>query len=103
MENNDEVTGEQDKNTKEWLKPWQFKPGQSGNPSGRPKGSVSLKEFARKYLREMTDEEKIEFLEGMNKKDVWEMGEDKAKQGTELSGGLTISQVLDSLEDGPKT
>ena len=31
----------------------------------------------------MTDEEREEFLEGVNKKDIWEMAEDKAKQGVE--------------------
>lgn len=84
----------------EQLKPYQFKKGVSGNPSGRPKGSVSLKEYAKRYLRELPDDEKIEFLEGMNKRDVWEMGEGKAKQDMDIKGTLTISQVLDQLENG---
>lgn len=104
MEDNGEIPAEQHKISKgERLKPWQFKPGQSGNPSGKPKGTISLKKFAQKYIQELTEEEKIEFLTGMNKKDVWEMAEDKAKQGAEITGNLTISQVLDSLDDGSET
>lgn len=57
------------------LKPWQFQPGRSGNPSGRPKGTMSMKEFAKKYLRELPDDEKIKFLKGLNKDIVWKMGE----------------------------
>lgn len=34
-------------------KPWLFKKGQSGNPNGRPKGTFSLKTYAKKYLEEM--------------------------------------------------
>ena len=33
----------------------QFKPGQSGNPRGRPPGSLSLAEEARKLLDEMVE------------------------------------------------
>lgn len=80
-------------------KPWLFKKGQSGNPLGRPPGR-SLKDRAKAYLAGLTDEEAVEYFEGMNKKDVWEMAEGKAKQDTEINGNLTISQVLDSLDDG---
>jgi len=96
--NNEEKLQEQGKNSKyDYLKPWQFKKGQSGNPFGRPPGS-SLKERAKKYLAGLTDEEAIEFFEGMDKKDLWEMAEGKAKQDTEVRGNLTISQVLDGFE-----
>lgn len=56
-------------------RPWLFKPGQSGNPSGRPKGSISLKEYAKKMLREMTDEERAEFMKGLPKEFIWKMAE----------------------------
>lgn len=57
------------------LKPWQFKPGQSGNPGGRTKGKKSLKTFIREYLESLSDEEKIEYMKGMDKIDLFKMAE----------------------------
>lgn len=67
-------------------RPWLFKKGQSGNPAGRPKGTKSLKTYVKEMIQDMTDEEKLEFLEGIDKKTLWEMSEGKAKQDVELSG-----------------
>lgn len=77
----------------EHLKPWQFKKGQSGNPLGKPVGAVSLKTFARNYIQTLTDEEKLEFLEGIDKDKVWEMAEGKAKQDLEVSGEM-VSKIV---------
>jgi hypothetical protein len=37
----------------------------------------------------MTDEEREEFLNGIPKKDIWEMGEGKAKQDLDIQGEIT--------------
>lgn len=79
------------------LAPWQFKKGQSGNPAGRPPGK-SLKERAKAMLNAMTEEEEQEFLQGIDKRTIWEMAEGKPKQDVEANLTHNIAGVLDSLE-----
>jgi len=100
----DEETEDQQVNSKvpPQLRPFQYKKGQSGNPSGRPEG-ISMKEYIRVKFRTMTDEERENFLEGMSKKDILEMGEGKPKQDMDVRGTISISQVLDELENGGST
>lgn len=97
-----EATEEQLENSKvpKQLQPYMYKKGQSGNPSGRPEG-ISMKEYVRMKFRHMTDEEREEYLEGVDKKVIWEMAEDKAKQGTDItSGGEKLTPVLVKFIDG---
>lgn len=86
MESTEEQKVKQDR-------PWLFKPGQSGNPGGRPKGSKSLKTFAKEYLHGLPDEDKMEYIAGMDKKDIWEMAEGKAKQDIQAEVEMT-SKIL---------
>lgn len=101
----EEQSTEQHKSRAEHLKPWQFKKGQSGNPGGRPVGVKSLKQFAREYIMSLPDEEKLEYMQGMNKKDIWEMAEGKAESKTDItSNGQSIvfmpPEVINRMEDG---
>lgn len=85
-----------EENTQDQLdnsRPWLFQPGKSGNPGGRPKGSKSLKTYAQEMLRDMDDKEKLEYLKGLDKRIIWEMGEGKAKQDLELSGEVKSKVV----------
>ena len=85
---------ETDKSDSKSEKPWLFKPGQSGNPAGRPKGTKSLKTYAKEYLLSLSDEEKLEFMAGMPKKDVWEMAEGKAKQDVDIEATITGPSII---------
>ena len=78
-----------DKSDSKTEKPWLFKPGVSGNPKGRPPGTKSLKTYAKEYLLSLNDEEKLEFMAGMDKRIVWEMAEGKAKQDIEATVDMT--------------
>lgn len=78
---------------KKQSKPWLFQPGQSGNPKGRPKGSKTLKTYVAEMLRDMTDDEKLEYLRGLPKDKIWEMGEGKAKQDVEHSGEV-VAKII---------
>lgn len=65
-----------------------FMPGVSGNPGGRPKGT--MKNYLGRKFMEMTDEQKEQFLikYGVHGKDQIEFAEGKAKQDVEVSGEL---------------
>ena len=71
----------------EHLKPYHWKPGQSGNPSGRPKGSMNLMPLIRRLLSEGDGEQALA---------VAQAALDKAKQGD----AKVLAMFLDRL-DGP--
>ena len=82
----EQPTISQKRNPAEHLKPYQWRKGQSGNLSGTKEKGETVKQYSSRRLANMTPKQKEEFLEGMNKKDVWEMAEGKPKQDMELSG-----------------
>jgi hypothetical protein len=95
-------TAEQTQNSRPWL----YKKGQSGNPSGRPKGSFSLKTYVKNKIATMTVEEREEYLEGLPKQFIWEMAEGKADTKTTVDATIehkvapeTLEQVAKALEE----
>lgn len=85
----------------ERLRPWQFQPGVSGNPGGKPKGTVSLKTYAKNMLQNMSDEEKLEFMKGLDKDVVWEMAEGKAQTNIDASVSGEIHVTITKYADKP--
>lgn len=94
---------EKEKGKADHLQPWQFKPGQSGNPSGRKAGK-SLKEYAKEMLAAMTDEERQEYLKGLPKQEIWKMAEGNPpqKNETEHTGNITINRISFDDYDSPQ-
>ena len=79
-------------------RPWIWKKGQSGNPSGRPKGSITMKAWIAKKLMTMTEEEREDFISGLNKLDLLKMAEGNPAQDVKVDATVNISKVLDDLE-----
>lgn len=61
-----------------------YKPGQSGNPKGRPKGP-SMKEWAKSYLEKMTPEERLAFIGDLHPETVWKMAEGNPLTPTDIT------------------
>ena len=78
----------------EWLKPYHFKKGQSGNPKGRPVGSRGLSKTMSKLVEELcTTVPQIESI-------AIELGLDPRK--TTIGGVLAFKLIFDALHgDGP--
>lgn len=72
----------------------QFKPGQSGNPGGRPKNT--LKDYVRQKFIHMSDEEKEQFLKGVSPDIMWKMGE--GNPDTALTGADGKDLIPDTEE-----
>lgn len=85
---------ENSNNAPKQLQPHLYKKGQSGNPKGRPKGSISLKQYAKKMLEQMTPEEREEYLQGLDKKFIWEMAEGKAETQSNDTLEVTLPTPL---------
>jgi len=68
-------------------RPWLYKKGQSGNPGGRPKGSKSMKTWLKERFESMTDEEREEFFDGMNKIDLFKMAEGNPETKSDVTSG----------------
>lgn len=80
------------------LAPYQYKKGQSGNPGGKKPGTVSLKTYVKNKLLSMSEDEREEFLNGVDKRTVWEMAEGTANTTHEITldnkAPLTADELL---------
>lgn len=93
------------------LIPHQFKPGQSGNPSGRPKGTLSLSNLLRKQLEEVVAEDGRTAADMLVATTVraalkgdkaarqlaWEYIDGKPSQHIDLNANISEVQIIDDL------
>jgi len=96
-------------------KPWLFKPGESGNPNGRPKGSISITTEIKNRLEEYkTIDEKKTYLRALIDKimkkaiddedvsmitKIWNYVDGMPKQDIEVTGGIDVLMKLDPKEE----
>ena len=93
------------------LDPYKFQPGQSGNPNGRPKGVISLKEKLRQQLNEVVAADGMTAgdalvrttLQAALKGDkaarelVWAYVDGKPTQSVDLNATITEVAILDDI------
>jgi len=95
----EENTEKQGKKQSDYIRPYMWKKGQSGNPNGRPKGKT-LKEFAREYLESLPDDEKIDYLASLPTEIVWKMAEGNPESKTDITtAGKPIIQVSSEIAE----
>ena len=94
-----ENSQEQRKKPYDYIKGYQFVKGQSGNPGGRPKGSKSLKTFAREYLESLPDDEKIEFMKALPEDLVWKMAEGMPQTNSDITSGGKPIPLFNNVSD----
>lgn len=75
-------------------KPWLYKKGQSGNLKGRPKGSISMKQWVKGKLSKMTQSEREIFLQGVPKEVIWKMAEGNPKNDVDFGGEVKTKIII---------
>lgn len=78
--------------TVEKQKDYLFKPGQSGNPAGRPKGSISITTKVKRLLEDNPEkfQELVDKLINDSPELVWKMIDGMPKQETKVEGNMQI-------------
>lgn len=76
----------------EQLKPFLFK---KGNKLGGRKPGKTMKEYARDYLSNMSEEDRVVYLNNLGKDLIWQMAEGRPEQ--KLGGELNLK--VEKLEE----
>ena len=95
------------RNPAEHLKPYQWKEGQSGNPAGKPEGSLSITAAIKRRLKELSPDQKRTALDWLAdniiqdalehnnamRKLIWNYVDGMPKQSLEVMGELPFQII----------